>query len=70
MGALSEVVEPFDEAERGREGHIVVQLLQDSEFELQDLLLRVSVVCNVDKVINFWHIDLLVLASDKHRSDA
>ena len=63
---MRQVVVALKEAVDGRESDIILELLEDLEFLLQDLFLRVGVVCYIDEILDFWHVDFFVLASDQH----
>ena len=40
------------------------------EFLFQYLFFRVGVVCDVDEIVHLWHVDLFILASYEHGTDA
>ena len=60
----------FQETIYGRERDFIVELLEDLELLSQDLLLRVSVVCDVYEILNFRHVDFFILGRDEHGGDA
>jgi hypothetical protein len=62
--------EDFKEVVRGRKVDGEVQLSQNKFFHRDDLGFRACVICHVDEVLDGRWVDLLVLGSDHHASDA
>ena len=62
MVALEETID-------GWKSYFIVQMRQDLELLFQDLLLRVSVVRDVNEILDFGHVDLFILGSNEHRGD-
>ena len=66
LAALHHCVESLEEAVRGRKSHLEVEGLENAELLVQDLLLRVCVIRDVDKVFNLWNENLFILARNEH----
>ena len=60
----------LQESVDGREGYVKLEFLQDLCLHLHNLLLRVCIVSDVDKVTYSGNMYLLVLASDQEGSDS
>ena len=53
-----------------RESHIEVKRFENLVLLVQYLLLRVRIVSDVHKVLNFRHVDFFIFAGNKHGSHA
>lgn len=54
----------LQEAVDCRESDIEVERFENLIFLVQYLLLRVCVVSDVHKVLNFWHVDFFIFAGN------